>query len=90
MKKDLNMHPFVGPKSACSISEIGAKSAIIEWMNRKHHEFCESTPGLKHAKGFFPSRTLCQKNYGTIKIKQETDETSDRIIQIGTGKQPNL
>jgi hypothetical protein len=47
-------HPFKGPELACGISERIAKQSIRGWVYRNHQEYCKSTAGQKHVKGFLP------------------------------------
>jgi hypothetical protein len=44
-------HPFIGLEPACGISIRVAKRATRNWTNRNHTKQCESTTGLKQAKG---------------------------------------
>jgi hypothetical protein len=57
--------PFIGPKPACSVSVGVAKKAVGDWTNRDHKQ----TLGILNRTH---TRTLCQKNGGTVKTKQKS------------------
>jgi hypothetical protein len=65
-------HPFTGLEPACGISIGDTKKAVRDWTNRNHtkphktmgiHNWTQTGRGT-HIK------TLCQKNKGSVKIKQ--------------------
>jgi hypothetical protein len=85
-KMNLNIYPFMAPEPACSISKRATKWVNREWSNRKHQELHKCTCAQETCHEF-PSRTIYQKNYRTIKIKYKPLKTS---TQIQTNKQPNL
>jgi hypothetical protein len=60
--------PFIGHEPACGISAGITKKAVRDWKNRDNKKYSKSLTGLKLAKGFLQG--LCQKNQGTVKIKQ--------------------
>jgi hypothetical protein len=81
-------HPFTGPEPACGISNGVAKKAVRDWMNRNHN--WTRTGKRTHI------RALCQKNGGSIEIKQRPIRMGGRAtyrtlspkrapFQIGTG-----
>jgi hypothetical protein len=73
-------HLFTGPEPACGISIGLAKRAVIDWMNRNNAKQWESITGLKTGKGTY-SRTLRQKNRGSVEIKQIPIMMDSRTIQ---------
>jgi hypothetical protein len=74
--------PFIGPGPACSISAGISKKAVRDWTNRDHKKYWESLTG----KGI-PSRTLCQKNQGAVKLDKSVkvgDRTTNRTLSPET------
>jgi ribonuclease HI len=43
---------FIEPEPACGISIGAAKKAVMDWTDRNHIKYWESTIGLKQARGF--------------------------------------
>jgi hypothetical protein len=68
---------FIGPKPACGISIAAAKKAARDWTNRNHKKYWESIIGIKQTKGLILG-PLCQKNVGSVKIKQRTTKMGGR------------
>jgi hypothetical protein len=65
-------HPFIGTEPACAISIGVAKKAARDWTNRNHkkkkktmriHNWTQTSKGTY-------TRTFCQKNEGSVEIKQ--------------------
>jgi hypothetical protein len=72
-------HPFIGPELACSISVGVTKKAVRDWRNRNHRKHWGPTTGLKTGKGIYTS-ALCQKNEGSVEVKQRPIEMGVRTI----------
>jgi ribonuclease HI len=70
-------HPFTGPKPACGISIRVAKKAVRDWMSRNHKKTLGIRNWTQTNKGTH-NRALCQKNEGSVKIKQ-------RAVKMGGG-----
>jgi hypothetical protein len=71
-------HPFIGPKPACNISVGVAKKAVRDWMNKS-----QKTLGIRNwtqtGKQTY-TRALCQKNEGSLKIKQRPIKMGGRTL----------
>jgi hypothetical protein len=63
-------HPFIGPEPACGVSIWVAKKAVRDRANRNHRKHSECITVLT-GKGTY-TRALCQKNKGSLKIKQSS------------------
>jgi hypothetical protein len=70
-------YPHIGPEPSCGISIEVAKKAVRDWTNRDHKKHWESSTGLKRGKGT-RTRTFCEENHGTVKIKQKSVMMDDR------------
>jgi hypothetical protein len=70
-------HPFTGLEPACGISVGVAKKAVRDWTNRNH----KKTLGIRNrtytGKGTY-TRALCQKNVGSVAIKQRPTKMGGR------------
>jgi hypothetical protein len=67
--------PLIGSEPACGISAGIAKKAVSDWTeNIKILGVLNRTQTGKE----IPNRTLCQKNRGTVKTKQEPVTAGDR------------
>jgi ribonuclease HI len=62
-------HPFTGPEPARGISNGVAKRAARDWMNRSHKKAMGIHNWTQTGKGTY-IRTFCQKNKGSVEIKQ--------------------
>jgi hypothetical protein len=62
-------HPFIGPAPAGGISVGLAKRAVRDWMNRGGGEPFGIRNWTHTGKGTY-TRALCQKNEGSVEIKQ--------------------
>jgi hypothetical protein len=71
-------HPFIGPEPACVISIGVAKKAVRHWMSRYHKKM-----GIRNwtqtGKGTY-IRVLCQKNEGSVEIKQRSIKRGGKTI----------
>jgi hypothetical protein len=66
-------HPFIGLEPASGISTGVAMRAVKDWSKRNHKKQWESTTGLKQT-----NRALCQKNEGSVGVKQRPIKMSGR------------
>jgi hypothetical protein len=66
-------HPFIGPEPACGISVGVAKRVVRDWTNINHLKILGiiNWPYI---------RPLCQKNEGSVKIKQKPATLDGRTI----------
>jgi hypothetical protein len=75
-------HSFIGPESACGISIGVAKKAVKDWTNRRHKK---KTLGIHNwtqtSKGTY-IRARCQKNEGSVQIKQKHIKIHSFIIHV--------
>jgi hypothetical protein len=62
-------HPFVGPEPACGITIRVAKRAVRDWTNRNHKKTMGIHYWTQTGKRTY-IRALCQKNKGSLEIKQ--------------------
>jgi hypothetical protein len=46
------LHPFIGPKPDCGISERVTRWVIGDWMCREQQGYWQFVPGQRHAKSF--------------------------------------
>jgi hypothetical protein len=75
-------HPFTGPEPVCSISIEFAKKALRDWTNRNNEKKKNTgNPQLdsNRQRDFYTS-VLCQKNEGSVKIKQRPTKMGGRTI----------
>jgi hypothetical protein len=61
--------PLIGSEPTCGTSAGISKKAVRDWTNRDHKKYWESLR-TQTGKGI-PTRILCQKNQGAVKIKQK-------------------
>jgi hypothetical protein len=72
-------HPFTGPEPACGISIGVAKKAVRDGMNRNHKRTLGIHNWTQTGKGTYPW-VLCQKNEGSVEVKQRPIKMGDRTI----------
>jgi hypothetical protein len=72
-------HPFTGLEPACGISVGVVKRAIRNWTNRDHTKQCESTTGLKQAKGLI-SGPSARRTQDLLKIKHRPIKMDSRTV----------
>jgi hypothetical protein len=65
--------PFIGPEPACGISVGVAKTAVRDWTKRvlEVHNWTQRGKGTH-------TRALCQKNEGSVKVKQRPVKMAPR------------
>jgi hypothetical protein len=91
---------FIGPEPACGISNGVAKKAVRDWTSRNHKKTLGIHNWTQRGEGTY-KRTLCQKNAGSVKIKQTPIKMGGRTIyrllspkrtpsQTGTDRGPYL
>jgi hypothetical protein len=70
--------PFTGPEPACGISIGVAKAAVRDWTNKS-----QKTLGIhiwtQKGNGAY-TRSLCQKNEGSVEVKARPIKIGGRII----------
>jgi ribonuclease HI len=70
-------NPLTGLEPACGISTGVAKKVVRDWMNRYRKNI--GNPQLDSGKGTY-TRTLCQKNEGSVEVKQRPIKMGGRTI----------
>jgi hypothetical protein len=69
-------HPSTGPEPACGISTGFAKKAVRDWANRNH----KNIGNPERQRELWYTRALCQKNEGSVEVKQTPIKMSGRTI----------
>jgi hypothetical protein len=72
-------HPFIGLEPACCISFGVDKKLVRDWTNRNHKKTLGIRDWTQRGKGTYTS-VLCQKNKGSVKIKQRPIKLGGRTI----------
>jgi hypothetical protein len=70
-------HPFAGPEPACGISVGVSKKAVRDWMNRNHKKILGIHNWTQTGTRTY-IRALCQKNEGSLEIKQRPTKMGGR------------
>jgi hypothetical protein len=63
------LHPFIGPESACGMSERVPRWVIRDGMCGKHQEYWQSIPGQRHAKRFL-SKLSAKRKVNSLKLNR--------------------